>query len=103
MNCKPGDIAVSIGSRNAGRMMAILSLAPIGRGFSLPNGVWHSIVDEPSWIVQMLDGPMNCAVRSGERCRPVSVWIGVARDASLKPLRDPDEEVGLEYETSTES
>jgi hypothetical protein len=98
MNCKLGDIAVSVGSRNRGRIMDILALAPLGRRFSLPNGVWHSPVHEPSWVVKLLDGPMRCGFKSGDNVAERSVWIGVARDAFLRPLRDPDEETEIEEE-----
>lgn len=87
MNCKPGDIAISVGSKNAGRLFQILSLAPSGR-FYLPNGVLHTPVGPNVWVVKVLDGSIITRF-ANESTKPVN--YGAADDKHLRPLRDPDE------------
>jgi len=91
MNCKPGDLAVSIGTKNAGRFMRVLYAAPY-HDFTLPNGSGAVAATVPSWVVELLDGTLMVDRMDGSR---VAVRIGVARDSQIRPIRDPDEELDL--------
>lgn len=88
MNCKPGDIAVSVGTHNAGRLMKVLYAAPY-TPFNLPNGQPACAATVPSWVVELLDGPMSVTLTDNQT---ILATIGVARDACIRPLRDPDAE-----------
>lgn len=91
MNCKPGDIAVSIGKQR--RLVEVLYAAPY-HDFILPNGQ-HQIADysAPSWVVKLLDGTMLCGFRRRDETQFRVVSMGVAADRVLRPISDPDAEV----------
>jgi hypothetical protein len=99
MNCKPGDLAVSIGSKNPGRFMRVLYAAPYHE-FTLPNGRGAMAATEPSWVVELLDGTMMVDLMDGSK---VAVRFGAARDRCIKPIRDPDEEMELCTESEMQS
>jgi hypothetical protein len=92
VNCKEGDIAISVGSRNGGRLFKVLYLAPVGCSFDLPNGVRHRFVGGNVWVVRVLDGTIMAKATDGS-ISPVN--YGCADDKHLRPLR-PDEEEALD-------
>lgn len=98
MNCKPGDIAVSVGCRNSGRMMKVLYAAPYTR-FILPNGRPHQAAASPCWVVELIDGPMRVGLTNGGTRL---VTLGVAEDRAIRPLRDPDEAEQIDDELCCE-
>ncbi len=90
MNCKPGDIAISISRINGGRLCEILYAAPIGRSIKLPNGRYNTAATEPAWVVKMLDGPCGATLTNGVT---VYEWYGCGKDRLLRPLSDPNAEI----------
>lgn len=94
MNCKPGDLAIVIGSsRYSGRLVEVLDLAP-NAWFRLPNGQLHCPPgDNESWVVNVLGSPIATRVGGDGATRLVNQ--GVAPDSKLRPLpgKLEDEEI----------
>lgn len=82
MNCKPGDLAITVGSMRGdqdGRLVEVLRA-------STPQDVeeW-----EPgAWYVRVLGGPLYMHAANGKR--PFTYCS--LRDRNLRPIRDPGDD-----------
>jgi hypothetical protein len=96
MNCKPGDLAIVIGSsKYSGRLVEVLFLAP-NATFVLPNGQYHRVPDDnESWVVNILGSPIEAQFGGGVK-KPV--MQGVAADKRLRPLPGKLEDEEIEDE-----
>lgn len=83
MNCKQGDMAVVIKGANAGLIVDVLLLAPVGVGFVLPNGVRARALDGPGWIICSNGSPFKGKARNG--VRSLSQYAAM-HDTSLRPV-----------------
>lgn len=98
MNCKPGDIAISVPPAvSVGRIMEVLYAAPY-QSHKLPNGRWNVAATEPSWVVHMLDGPARALLDGFPGC--VYEWYGVARDRMIRPIKPPGVEQDLCFDNA---
>jgi hypothetical protein len=89
-NITPGCLAISCGTRNAGRLMQVLYRAPDGR-FMLPNGNSSGgAKGRLAWVVELLDGNIMTDFTNG--FPPRAVRVGVAWDECIKPITPDDEE-----------
>lgn len=96
MNCKPGDLAIVVGSEKySGRLVEVLCLAP-DEEFTLPNGTPHVRPSEsPAWVVNVLGSPIEVTYANGAT---VGVMQGVALDRKLRPLPGKLEDEEIEDE-----
>lgn len=93
MNCKPGDLAITIGtSEFAGRLVEVLHEAP-QQPFVLPDGFRAVAANPESWVIQILGSPVKALLESGDSRYTV---YGVAHDAKLRPLPGLDETLKAE-------
>ena len=65
MRCKPGDLAVIVHPRLAGKLVEVIHAAPAGHSFYLPNGVWHSRAIASDWVIKALGAPFDVRRPSG--------------------------------------
>lgn len=88
MNCKPGDIAIIIGSSiYAGRLVEVLYVAPTV-SHDLPNGVPHSAgTDAGTWVLKSLGTPFPGTMGDG--------MYGCGKDVALRPLPKLSEEINI--------
>ncbi len=93
MNCKPGDLAVIIGSgeknpNSDGRFCEVLYASPIGCAHTLPNGVVTSGSNAASWVIKLSNPIMvlwnDGVVRAAD--------YASCPDARLRPIRDPGDD-----------
>lgn len=83
MNCKPGDLAITVGSvsgKQDGRLVEVLRAAN-------PKDVkeW----EPAAWFVKVLGSPLHMVAASGESA-PFSYCA--IRDCNLRPIRDPGDD-----------
>lgn len=98
MNCKPGDLAVVLGtSVFAGRLVEVLYAAPQVE-FQLPDGYMHDGCGPNCWVLRSLGSTFSAPTEEKGFMR-VAMYVA-GPDARLRPLRgDPKEsdvETGLE-------
>ena len=89
MNCKPGDMAVAIngGPLYENMIFEVISLAPVGVCFKLPDGYMHDPAStHPSWIIKAIT-PIPAPVNGGSKRLTV---YGVGADSRLRPIRPPE-------------
>jgi hypothetical protein len=97
MNCKPGDLAIVIGtSRWAGRLVEVLYAAP-SENFELPDGHWHRGREPGYWVVHSLGSPVETPVDHGATFRMTMYFC--ADDSKLRPLPG-ESEVNEEHESA---
>lgn len=90
MNCKPGDMAIVIGSsKYSGLIVDVLYLAP-PYDFRLPNGQLHQgCPDGTTWVIKM---PRKVEVRRSFGGNRMSIY-GCGSDSKMRPVSGiPDEE-----------
>jgi hypothetical protein len=92
MNCRQGDIAVIVRSQYRpdliGRIVEVLSLAPNGVAFRLPNGKPHAALrgTHPCWVCKF-QSPVTAPCDYG---LTVETLYAPVPDECLRPLRDGD-------------
>ena len=85
MKCKPGDLAYITHPSMLGKLVTVLSAAPVGE-FRFPNGtlsaakVWR----HGDWVIQSMGGPFDVVRCSG---RPATNIYAVCNDCWLRPIR----------------
>jgi hypothetical protein len=95
MNCKPGDLAIIVGTSDyAGKLVEVLYAAPRDR-FALPDGYPHQPCADGQWVVKILGSPVRAPTAWG-KFRLTHYAAG--RDEKLRPIR-PDEETSATRET----
>ena len=84
MNCKPGDLAYITHPKLLGKMVVVLSAAPVGVKFLLPNGELHLPVPPGEWVIEALGSPFEV-----HRARSGTGWNQQAccADKWLRPIR----------------
>ena|SRR6185437_8708029 len=99
MNCKPGDIAITVyPATQTGRIMEVLYAAPY-RDHKLPNGTWNDAATGPAWVIKMLDGPARAKLSGAPGY--VYEWYGQVKDCLIRPLRPPGEDRELCFENTS--
>ena len=93
LRCRPGDLAVVVGFSPAlpqitGKIVSVISLAPVGERFRLPSGKMHSPALPGEWVVEFAS-PLNLSAFRG----PAAAVYAVIPDSSLRPIRDPGDDV----------
>ena len=87
LNCKPGDLAVVVGSNCfAGMVVEVLHEAPVVR-FNLPDGHHHSGCRPGYWVLKL---PRKVPAVVGGQIIPRMAEYGCVPDSKLRPLRDDD-------------
>lgn len=85
MNCKPGDLAVVVGSSQySGMICEVLYAAPIG-SFFLPDG-FYAIDGEVGYWVVKFSRKISVQTTNGFR----ETYYGHGDDKYLRPIRDQD-------------
>jgi hypothetical protein len=87
MNCKPGDLAIVVGStleggRYNGTLVHVLYAAP-NHHFRLPDGQMNDPGKPGDWVLKTLSGPIK--VQIGLRGSRLAIY-GTGNDAVLRPL-----------------
>lgn len=60
MNCKPGILAYVLGSsKYAGRIVEVISCAPKGIDFEMPDGYTH-VATANDWLIRFVGAPVEC-------------------------------------------
>jgi hypothetical protein len=83
MNCKPGDLAIILGSSKfAGTIVEVLHLAP-PNDFTLPNGQWHEgCPNGGNWVLR-LPRPVLAERMFG---KPRWTLYGCGPDSRMRPV-----------------
>ncbi|TCK44003.1 hypothetical protein B0G84_2351 [Paraburkholderia sp. BL8N3] len=82
MNVKPGDLAYIVGaSKLAGRIVEVISRAPIGVDFALPDGYTQS-AQRYEWVIHFVGAPVEAPTGVGSRMTN----YGCAPDSKLRPI-----------------
>lgn len=90
MNCKPGDVAVSVHpTKYTGWVFSVVRVAP-RQVFQLPDGVWAEGCPANSWVLESLSGPLFSKKTNGDYG---SKLYGTGDDKWLRPLTDPDADI----------
>ena len=89
MNCKQGDIAIIVRSKFVpgllGRIVEVVSAAPTGKGFRLPNGrLHHELPDTRFRWVCKFQSPITAPSDTG----PIKTHYAPVPDECLRPIRD---------------
>lgn len=90
MNCKPGDLAYVWNPAVKWvhlRFVAVIERAPTAGMVLLPDG-GVSDTDVNCWIVQFSGAVLGKSLSGAEKL----MSFGVAKDSSLRPIRDPGED-----------
>jgi hypothetical protein len=86
MNCKPGDLAYVIGSsRYAGRIVEVISPAPQGVSFLLPDGCMH-VATTYNWLIRFVGAPVEFSMGFGRSKWSRLGHFSVAPDRKLRPI-----------------
>ncbi|NPT59063.1 hypothetical protein [Paraburkholderia elongata] len=87
MNVKQGDLAFIVGgSKFAGRIVEVLSRAPIGVSFALPDG-FTQCAQEYEWVIKFVGSPVDAPVGlNGQYMRSRKAFYGCAPDRKLRPI-----------------
>lgn len=100
MNCKPGDLAVIVGTSTIyqGMLVDVLYSAPL-QEFILPDGRKHMPAkDEKDWLVQFQRPITAPTGKGGIKTGEVITLYGVVHDDHLRPIRDqPGEDETLSW------
>lgn len=82
MNVKPGDLAYIVGSSKlAGRIVEVVSRAPQGVPFALPDGYTQAPTDY-EWVIRIVGAPVKAPTDLGHRLAN----YGTAPDRLLRPI-----------------
>jgi hypothetical protein len=82
MNCKPGDLAYIVGSSKfAGRIVEVVSYAPIGVNFALPDG-YTQIAQHYEWVIRFVGASIEAPTGLGTRV----TRYATAPDRLLRPI-----------------
>ena len=89
MNCKQGDIAIIVRSKFVpdllGRVVEVVSAAPTGKSFQLPNGQLHrELADTRFRWVCKFQSPVMAPSDTG----PIKTVYAPVPDECLRPIRD---------------
>ena len=92
MNCKPGDLAITVGYHPAyphltGRLVDVVEAAPVGVDFKLPDGKSHSPCGPGEWVIRF-QSPVNLHAARGRS----NGFYACTHDRNLRPIRDPGED-----------
>ena len=86
MNCKPGDLAVVMRGKHAGKLVEVLYLAP-PHNFKLPDGAWNQgEPDGQCWVIHLLGAPIWVRIPDHPSGGRFAAY-GSARDNRLRPLK----------------
>jgi len=88
MNCKPGDLAITLGCHPdySGKIVSVLHRAVNGE--TLPNGNRYGDVStEPAWVIEY-SHDIPVVIVDGANRSTILSRFGVADDRRLRPIRD---------------
>lgn len=99
MNVKPGDLAFIIGgSRFAGRIVEVISRAPSGVSFQLPDG-FAQCAQDYEWVIRFVGSPVDAPVGTGGKfTHSRKTLYACCPDRKLRPINGlpVDEEIADE-------
>ena len=90
MNCKPGDLAVIVHPKSAGKLVSVLHAVP-GLKYTLPDGypAMANVDGKAEWVCESLGSSFTARLSSGEL--RYARYAGI-HDQWLRPIRPTDGE-----------